>query len=89
MRTFMVLLIAAGLGVLFYHQKHQQPAEVDAKTVAASQPAKGTQPADPTVSNANGQPRTVSEHNWMKRSIDRATEVRDQARTQTAASQNP
>jgi hypothetical protein len=83
MRTFLVLLIAGGLGVLFYHQKHQTPAAAEVKTVAnspATQPSKPGQPAEP---------RPVSEHNWMKRSLDRATEVRDQARTQTQQSQNP
>jgi len=81
MRTFLILLIAAGLGGLFYYQKHtgEQPAAAQAE--AARPPAK--------VAQTNAAPREPSEHNWMKRSLDRATEVRDQARTQTQKSQDP
>ena len=88
MRAFIVLLIAGGLGFLFYHQKHPGPEAIELKT-ANSQPAQATQSAQPAPAGNNAQPRPVSEHNWMKRSLDRATEVRDQARAQTQQSQNP
>ncbi len=81
MRTFLALVVAGGLGALFYYQKHHEAAPVAAQTTAA--------PAAPQPAPAEPPPRPVSEHNWMKRSLDRATDVRDQARTQTQQSQNP
>ena len=80
MRTFLALLIAGGLGALFYYQKHHEAAPVAVETTAT-----------PAASHPSSQPppRPVSEHNWMKRSLDRATDVRNQARTQTQQSQNP
>jgi hypothetical protein len=84
MRTFMALVIAGGLGALFYYQKHHEPTNTaDVKAGATAQPVHWTGAAN------NPPPRPVSEHNWMKRSLDRATEVRDQARAQTQQSQNP
>ena len=73
-------MIAGGLGALFYSQKHHEAAPVAAQTAAA-------QPTPPGPAEAP--PRPVSEHNWMKRSIDRATEVRDKSRAQTQQSQDP
>ncbi len=81
MHTFLVLLIAAGLGGLFYYQKHSggQP---------ASSHSEEARPVTRTVQTtpASNQP---SEHDWMKRSLDRATEVRDQSRAKTQQSQDP
>ena len=82
MRTIVVLLIATGLGILFYHQKqHEQlPSQpASSQTVTKTAPANPSQPP----------PQTTSEHNWMKRSLDRATDVRDAARAQTQQSQDP
>ena len=74
-------MIAGGLGALFYSQKHHEAAPVAGQTTAAAQ----STPHGP----AEASPRPVSEHNWMKRSLDRATEVRDKSRTQTQQSQDP
>jgi type IV secretory pathway VirB6-like protein len=81
MRTFLALLIAGGLGVLFYYQKHQ-----DVPSITAS--ATTVQTVPHSAMETSPRP-AVSEHNWMKRSLDRATEVRDQARSQTRQSQDP
>jgi hypothetical protein len=83
MRTFIALVIAAGLGLFFYHQKHLEAVSGEAKAATAAGTTRSA------VANGNAQPRPVSEHNWMKRSVDRATDVRDQARAQTQQSQNP
>ena len=63
MRIFIVLVVLAVLGWLFLAQKQQEHQKV---VTAAEVPA---QPASP---------RTVSEHNWMKRSLDRASDVKQQ-----------
>ncbi len=81
MRAFLAVLVVAGLGGLFYYQKHPS-AEV---TSTNSAPAK----ASAQVAEATPAPRQPSEHNWMKRSLDRATEVRGQARTGTGQAQDP
>lgn len=84
MRAFLALVVFAGLGYLFYLQKHSATdanAPASAKSVAA-------QPA--TAPNTQlAQPQQPAPQNWMKRSLDRATEVRDQARKQTRDSQDP
>ena len=70
MRTVIVLVVVAGLGWLFLFQKQREPEKpAAAPTVAASK-----QPAT--------SPRPPSEHNWMKRSLDRANEVKRQVAEQ-------
>jgi hypothetical protein len=81
MRTFLVLITAGCLGAIFYYQKHHEPA-----TAAATTTAVQSAPANPSQATAQ---QPVSEHNWMKRSLDRATEVRNQSRAQTQQSQDP
>jgi hypothetical protein len=83
MRAFLVFAVLAGLGFLYLRQKqHQPPTEAGAKAPPAQAAA-----AAPQLTPA---PRGVaSEHNWMKRSLDRARDVADQSRAQTQASQNP
>ena len=80
MRSFLAFLIFAGLGVLYYWQKHNEAPPAAVKTVS-SQPAQQTK--------AEAQPRPVSEHNWMKRSLDRAHDVGTNAAAQTKQSQDP
>lgn len=82
MRTIVVLLIATGLGILFYHQKQVAPAGAQPASSAAMTKTAPANPAQPPS-------QTTSEHNWMKRSLDRATEVRNTARAQTRQSQDP
>jgi hypothetical protein len=68
MRTFVVVVVLAVLTWLFVVQKRTQPQEAaTTKKVAAAQ----------TTS-----PRPVSEHNWMKRSLDRTNEVKRQVAQQ-------
>ena len=81
MRAFVAVVIIAGLGVVYLWQKHgEQPATSSEATTAQ---------AAPSPAQAASPPREASEHNWMKRSLDRARDVRDQARAQTRDSQNP
>jgi hypothetical protein len=76
-----VVFLAVGLGGLFYFQKHHsappdQP-EKPATSVRVTEAPKPQAPAQP------------SEHNWMKRSLDRASDVAHQSRAQTQKSQDP
>jgi hypothetical protein len=80
MRSFFAVLIFAGLGALYYWQKHNEAPPAAVKTVS-SQPAQQTK--------AEAQPRPVSEHNWMKRSLDRAHDVGTNAAAHTKQSQDP
>ena len=73
MRTVIVLVVVAGLGWLFLAQKHSEP-EKPAVTPAAAV-SKQTAAA----------PRPASEHNWMKRSLDRTNEVKRQVAEQHKA----
>lgn len=63
MRIFIVLVVLAVLGWLFLAQKQQEHQKV---VTAAHAPAQ------------TASPRPVSEHNWMKRSLDRASDVKKQ-----------
>jgi len=73
MRTVVVLVVVAGLGWLFLAQKQHEPEKpVATPTVAASKQTAAT-------------PRPVSEHNWMKRSLDRTNEVKRQVAEQRKA----
>jgi hypothetical protein len=63
-------------------QKKSQPNEPVASPSVAQHAAASPAAATPAA-------REISEHNWMKRSLDRARDVRDQARSNTRDSQNP
>ena len=80
MRGVLIFLVIAGLGYFFLRQKQDGPSAPEAKPVATQSVAAKLTPAPP------GQ---ASEHNWMKRSLDRARDVRDQSRAQTQESQKP
>jgi hypothetical protein len=67
MRKFLVIAILAGLAWLFVVQKRSEPQK--------AAPAK-------TVAQTAASPRPVSEHNWMKRSLDRTNEVKRQVAQQ-------
>jgi len=73
MRKFLVIAVLAGLTVLFVSQKRN----------AAENPA----PASKKVTQVAGTPtpRPVSEHNWMKQSLDRTNEVKRQVAQQRKA----
>jgi hypothetical protein len=71
MRKFLVIAVLVGLAWLFVIQKRN---ETTKPTVTA------TKPAGQTVAATS--PRPVSEHNWMKRSLDRTNEVKRQVAQQ-------
>jgi hypothetical protein len=71
MRKFLVIAVLAGLALLFVIQKRNQTTQ---PTVTAAKPAGQTV--------ASTSPRPVSEHNWMKRSLDRTNEVKRQVAQQ-------
>jgi hypothetical protein len=80
MRGFLIFLVVAGLGYFFLRQKQTGPSPTAAKP-AATQSVEGKLTPAP-----RGQ---ASEHNWMKRSLDRARDVTEQSRAQTQESQKP
>jgi hypothetical protein len=71
MRKFLVIAVLAGLAWLFVVQK---------RTETSKQAATAAKPAGQTVASVS--PRPVSEHNWMKRSLDRTNEVKRQVAQQ-------
>ena len=73
MRKFLVIAVLAGLTLLFVVQKRSGPDKPASANKSVAQVA-GT----PT-------PRSVSEHNWMKRSLDRTNEVKRQVAQQRKA----
>ena len=70
MRTVVVLVAVAVLGWLFLAQKQHETQTVAPKTTAA------------TSKQTTAAPQPVSEHNWMKRSLDRTNEVKRQVAEQ-------
>lgn len=66
MRKFLVIAVLAGLTWLFIVQKRSEPAKPEQKNKAMTQAVASTTP------------RPVSEHDWMKHSLDRANEVKRQ-----------
>jgi hypothetical protein len=69
MRKFLVIAVLAGLGWLFVVQKRTESPKEAPKTAVAQ----------------TASPRPVSEHNWMKHSLDRANEVKRQVAQQRKA----
>jgi hypothetical protein len=68
MRKFLVIAVLAGLAVLFVAQKRSEPQK--------------SAPEKKVAQTATTSPRPVSEHNWMKRSLDRTNEVKRQVAQQ-------
>ena len=73
MRKFLVITVLAGLTWLFVVQKRSESAKPEQKSKTVTQVA-------PSAS-----PRPVSEHNWMKNSLDRANEVKREVAQQRKA----
>ena len=88
MRGVLIFLLAVALGLVFLHQKRQEAASPATKPVATQAQSVGAKPAAaPQLTPA---PRgEASKYNYMKRALDRAADVRDHAREQTKASQDP
>src|SRR4051794_7576406 len=92
MGKFLAVLIVAGLGGLYYHQTHQttEPGQSDKKPASAEKvTASTTAPASASTVRQSGTPAPPSQHNWMKRSLDRASDAANQSRAQTQRSQDP
>jgi hypothetical protein len=68
MKKFLVIALLAGLTVLFAIQKRNEPQKAASEKEVAQ--------------TATTSPRPVSEHNWMKRSLDRTNEVKRQVAQQ-------
>jgi hypothetical protein len=93
MKTFVIFLVIAGFAVVFVIQKRSEqqsaetPSSAAAKSVAANNSvATKSQPKPELTPAPRGQ---ASEYNYMKRALDRAADVRDQARARTKESQDP
>jgi hypothetical protein len=82
MRAAVAILIFAGLGGVYLYQKTHSPSEsaAAAPALTRSSPSAGASPS---------RAATVSEHNWMKRSLDRAHEVAEKVKAKTKDDQNP
>ena len=85
MRGFLIFVLIAGLAFVFLRQKQNETPPATAKSVAAQPLAAKSTPA-PLTPAPRGQ---ASEHNWMKRSLDRARDVTEQSRAQTQERQKP
>ena len=83
MRGLLTFMLLAGIGGgLFLWQKQNEQKTAQAEMHSATQPQ-----SKPVLTPApRGQ---ASEHNWMKRALDRAADVRDQSRAQTKEAQDP
>lgn len=85
MRAFLIFAVIAGFGGLYFWQKQHEAPASNSNHIATAPAQKSSPPAELTPA-PRGQ---ASEHNWMKRSLDRAATVRDEARAQTNAAQKP
>jgi hypothetical protein len=84
MRISLAVVVIAGLGGLFLWQKNDSSKEAQ----PTAKPAVQQSPA-PAVAYGATPSREPSEHNWMKRSLDRARDVTQQSQTRTRDSQDP
>jgi hypothetical protein len=78
------IAIAAIGGGLFAWQKQSEK-----KTAAETSATPQQQPAAAKAVLTPAPRGQASEYNWMKRSLDRAADVRDQARARTKEAQEP
>ena len=79
MRRLLIITILAGFGFLFLRQQQDEKA---ADNPVAAQAARPASPAPAPRGQA-------SQYNYMKRALDRAHDVRDDARARTQDPQNP
>jgi hypothetical protein len=86
MRRLVMFILVVGIGGgLFLWQKQHDEKAAPTGTRAPNQQQTAT--STPGLTPApRGQ---ASEYNWMKRALDRAADVRDQARKQTKEAQEP
>ena len=87
MRGFLIFLLFVGLGVVFWRQKQQEAASAPTKPVVSQSQSVEAKPTPPP--QLTPAPRgQASQYNYMKRALDRAADVRDQARAQTKEAQD-
>ena len=84
MRGFLIFIVVVGLGFLYLRQKQSETAPSPDKPVA-TQPAGVKATPAPLTPAPRGQ---ASQYNYMKRALDRAADVRDQARARTSDAQD-
>jgi len=75
MKTFMLVILT--VTALFIWQRNSNPTAAETKA-AREMPAASLSP-----------PQTTSDHNWAKRSLDRAQTVAEQARKSREESERP
>ena len=85
MNAFFLLVVVAIIGVAFWFQKHSDSGH-DADNRAAVELAEKSGTSPQSTPAPNGQ---TAPHSYMKRALDRARDVRDQARARTQAAQDP
>jgi hypothetical protein len=85
MRGFLIFLLIAGFGYLFFIQKQNETSPTGANPPATQSAGVKATPA-PLTPAPRGQ---ASKYNYMKRALDRAADVRDQSRARTQDDQNP
>jgi Flp pilus assembly protein TadB len=86
MRGVLMFIVIAGVGggLFVWQKQHEQ------KTAGSNDPAAAQKQSASANTALTPAPRgQASEHNWMKRSLDRAADVRDQARARTKEAQDP
>jgi hypothetical protein len=86
MRGVLTFIVIAGIGGAFFlwQKKSEQKAAIpEAHGGTRQQAVTSNAPLTPAP---RGQ---ASEYNWMKRALDRAADVRDQARARTKEAQDP
>ena len=87
MRGFLIFVVFVALGIVFWHQKQQEAAPASTKPVVSQSQSVGAKPTPPP--QLTPAPRgQASQYNYMKRALDRAADVRDQARAQTKEAQD-
>ena len=86
MRGFLIFLVIAGLGYFFLRPEKNETPPAAAKPVVAQAVRTKPAPAAQLTPAPRGQ---ASEHNYMKRALDRTRDVTEQFRARTQESQNP
>lgn len=87
MRGLLTFIVIAGIGggLFLWQKRNEEKTAAPADIPAVAQ--KQSPVAKPDLTPApRGQ---ASEYNWMKRALDRAADVRDQARARTKEAQEP